>query len=78
MEDLHCAHCGEDFPELEEIEESTWQQWRCPACGSWNNRTDAPVSIAPSKEPNICPECGSAPSVDETPHEEFCPHYSHY
>jgi DNA-directed RNA polymerase subunit RPC12/RpoP len=42
MEDLHCAYCSEDFPEDKDIGdiETTHQQWRCPCCGSWNDRTD--------------------------------------
>jgi Zn finger protein HypA/HybF involved in hydrogenase expression len=39
MEDLHCGCCGENS-DIDESEERTWQQWRCPACGSWNDRTD--------------------------------------
>jgi hypothetical protein len=35
--DLRCGHCNEPS-DLEDVEETTHQQWRCPCCGSWNDR----------------------------------------
>jgi DNA-directed RNA polymerase subunit RPC12/RpoP len=34
-----CSHCGEehDPKELKGLEE-TWQQWKCLACGKWNDK----------------------------------------
>lgn len=35
--------CGETS-DLDELEERTHQQWRCPCCGWWVDRTDAALS----------------------------------
>lgn len=29
-----CRYCEADY----DVDESTWQQTRCPECGSWNDR----------------------------------------
>ena len=29
-----CGYCGE----RKTVAEETWQQWRCGACGSWNDK----------------------------------------
>ena len=37
---LFCLSCEENFDRIDDIEERTYQQWRCPSCGSWNDRID--------------------------------------
>lgn len=37
MPDMACPCCGEIWAPAD-IEETTWQQWQCPCCGSWNDR----------------------------------------
>lgn len=32
-----CSACEESW-DVHDLEETTWQQWRCPCCGSWNDR----------------------------------------
>jgi hypothetical protein len=36
---LNCPHCGE-HTYSDDLDEgsSTWQQWQCQGCGSWNDR----------------------------------------
>lgn len=35
-----CSYCGECFPShlADPDINATWQQWECPACGSWNDK----------------------------------------
>ena len=43
LRDTHavfCLSCEENCGCIDDIEERTHQQWRCPSCGSWNDRID--------------------------------------
>lgn len=33
-----CGFCGEFIEVADSAVESTWQQWRCPCCGNWNDK----------------------------------------
>jgi hypothetical protein len=43
--DLVCSRCHETL-DPDDIEESTWQQWQCPCCGSWEDKILAPATVA--------------------------------
>jgi len=39
-----CAYCGERLAP----HDTTWQQWQCAACGSWNDHE--PISKSAAKK----------------------------
>jgi len=39
---LICPHCQESW-QCDDLEETTWQQWQCPCCGSWNDNEKEPA-----------------------------------
>ena len=43
---LTCGYCGEVEFDVDELDECTHQQWRCPACGNWNDRIDEGVDTS--------------------------------
>lgn len=41
-----CGFCPEAFTPADSDEGETWQQWQCPACGSWNDKPPADPDAA--------------------------------
>lgn len=40
-----CPACLDRFPDTA-ITDTTWRQWQCPGCGSWNDHADVVIAAA--------------------------------
>jgi hypothetical protein len=42
---LLCDYCNSETDAKDESVETTWQQWQCPHCGSWNDKVVDPLEV---------------------------------